>query len=90
MKDEHDKSMLRQFVDLLERLDQKQRSLERQLTGLTSFSRHVEKFLEQSASEGATAPMERPRVARHERKRPTATLGQTPGAYKTTSICSSS
>ena len=74
MKDDHDKSMLRLFDD------QKQRSLERQLTGLTSFSRHVEKFLEQSASEGAPAPMERPRVARHERERPTATLDQTPGA----------
>ena len=52
MKDEYDKSMLRQF-DLLERLDQKQRSLERQLTGLTSstsFAQHVEKFLEQSKS----------------------------------------
>ena len=35
MKDEHDKSMLRQF-DLLERLDPKQGSLERQLTGLAS------------------------------------------------------
>ena len=43
MKNEHDKSMKRQ-VDLLERLDQKQRLLERQLTGLTSFSRHVESF----------------------------------------------
>ena len=32
MKDEHDKSMLR-HCDLLERLDQKQRSLEKQLTG---------------------------------------------------------
>ena len=31
MKDEYDKSMLRQF-DLLEHLDQKQRSLEKQLT----------------------------------------------------------
>ena len=78
MKDEHDKSMLRQF-DLLERLDQKQRSLERQLTGLTSFSRHVEKFLEQSASEGATAPIELAKVTRCERERPTATLVQSPG-----------
>ena len=60
--------MLRQF-DLLERLDQKQRSLERELTGLTSFSRHVERFLEQSISEGATAPTERPRITRHERER---------------------
>ena len=70
MKDEHDKSMKRQF-DLLERLDQKQRLLERQLTGLTSFSRQVEKFLEQSTSEGATAPLESPRVTRCE-ERPTA------------------
>ena len=79
MKDEHDKSMLRQ-CDLLERLDQKQRSLEKQLTGLTSFARRVEKFLEQSASEGAAAPVECPRVTRHASERPTAMLDQTPGA----------
>ena len=78
MKAEHDKSMKRQ-VDLLERLDQKQRILERQLTGLTSFSRRVEKFLEQSVSEGATAPIEPPKVTRYEKERPTAMLAQTPG-----------
>ena len=81
MKDEHDKSMLRP-LDLLERLDQKQRALERQLTGLTSFSRRVEKFLEQSASEGATAPIEPPKVTRYEKERPTATLVQTPGVLR--------
>ena len=37
MQDEYDKSMLRQY-DLLERLDQQQRFLEKQLTGLTSFA----------------------------------------------------
>ena len=79
MKDEYDKSMLK-LCDLLERLDQKQRCLEKQLTGLTSFAKRVEEFLEQSTSEGATAPTERPKATRHGRKRPTATLDQTPGA----------
>ena len=66
--------------DLLDRFDQKQRSLERQLTGLVSFAQHVEKFLAQSTSGGATAPVERLRLMRRERERPTATLEQTPGA----------
>ena len=78
VKDENTKSMLRQ-VDLLERLNQKQKLLEKQLTGLKSFSQQVEKFLTQSASEGATAPTENPHVTRAERERPTTTSGYTPG-----------
>ena len=72
LKDECDRSISRQH-DLLERFDQKQRSLERQLTGLTSFG-----FLEQSTSGGATAP---------EREKPTATLGQTPGQLEIPLSC---
>ena len=41
LKDECDRSISGQH-DLLDRFDQKQRSLERQLTGLTSFAQHVE------------------------------------------------
>ena len=39
----------------------------------------LRRFLEQSASEGATAPTEPPKVTRYEKERPTATLAQTPG-----------
>ena len=66
--------------DLLDRFDRRQRSLERQLTGLTSFAQHVEKFLEQSVSGGATASVERPGLTRHEREKSTTTSEQTPGA----------
>ena len=54
--------------------------MERQLAGLKSFAKHVEKFLEQYASGEATAPFERPRLTGRERERHMAALEQTPGA----------
>ena len=78
MKDECDRSISGQHA-LIDRFGQKQKSLERQLTGLVSFAQRVEKFLEQSTSGGATAPGERPRLTRREKDRPTATSEQTPG-----------
>ena len=56
-KDENTQSMSRLF-DLLEGFSEKQKSLEKQLTGLRSFAWHVEQFLAQYTGEGAPAPSE--------------------------------
>ena len=55
VKDEHAQSMSRLF-DLFEKFSEKQRSQERHMAGLRSFARHVEQFLDQLVSGGATAP----------------------------------
>ena len=52
LKDEWDRSVSGQH-DLLDHVEQRQRSMERQLTGLKSFAKHVEKFLEQSHEWGS-------------------------------------
>ena len=44
---------------MLEFFERKQKSMERQLVGLKSFAKHVERFLEQHAIGGATAPFGR-------------------------------
>ena len=54
IKHEHTQTVSRLF-DLVEKLHEKQKSQERQLTGLRSFAQHVEQFLDQ-VSGGATAP----------------------------------
>ena len=78
VKDDSVKSMSRLF-DLLEGFGEKQKSLEKQLTGLRSFAHHVEKFLAQSAGEGAPAPSETSNVTRSEGERPTVSQGHVPG-----------
>ena len=57
----------------------KQKSLEKQLAGLRSFAQQMEKFLMQSAGEGAPAPSEPPNVTRSERERPTISQDLLPG-----------
>ena len=80
LTDECERSISGQ-CDLLDYFDErKQKSMARQLTGLKSFAKHVEKFLEQHTSGGATAPFGRFGLAGHERERYTATSEQTPGA----------
>ena len=67
------------LFDLLESLGEKQKSLEKQLTELRSFARHVEQFLEQRASGGATAPSETFRIPRSDSERTTVPQGHVPG-----------
>ena len=61
VKDEHTQSTSELF-DLLERFGEQQKSLEKQLAGLRGFARHVEQFLDQRVSGGATAPSETRRI----------------------------
>ena len=77
VKDEHSQSMVRLY-DLFEKFGERQKSLERQLTGLRSFARHVEQFLEQHVSGGATALSKPLRTPRLESDRTTASQGQVP------------
>ena len=76
VKDDSIQSMSRLF-DLLEGFSEKH--LEKQLTGLRSFAQHVEKFVAQSAGEGAPAPSETSNVTRSDGERPTASQGHVPG-----------
>ena len=74
VKDESIQTMSRLF-DLLEGYSEKKKSLEKQIAGLRSFAQQIEKFLRQSAGEGAPAPNEPPSITRSERERPTASTG---------------
>ena len=65
VKDEHTQSMSRLF-DLFEKFSEKQRAQEKHLAGLRSFARHVEQFLDQHVSGGATAPSDSRRIPRLE------------------------
>ena len=78
VKDEHAQSMSRMFK-LLEKFGERQKSQEKQLSGLRSFARHVEQFLNQRESGGATAPSETPRLPRMESERTTTSQGHVPG-----------
>ena len=55
MKDEHNQSMTK-MIELFDKLSEKQKSQEKQMSGWRSFARHVEQFLDQPANRGATAP----------------------------------
>ena len=78
VRDDNRQSTSRLF-DLLEGFSEKQKSLEKQLTGLRSFARHVDQFLAQSASEGAPAPSETSNITRSDGERSTASQGHVPG-----------
>ena len=65
VRDEHTQALSR-LCDSLERFGERQESLERQTAGLRSFARHVEQWLEQLATRGATAPSDASRIPRLE------------------------
>ena len=67
LKDECGRSISGQ-CDLLDLSEQRQKAMERQLAGLTSFAKHDEKFLEQRLSGGAAAPFECSRLTGRERE----------------------
>ena len=70
VKDDSIQSISRLF-DLLDGFNEKQKSPEKQLTGLRSFAQQVEKFLVQSVGDGAPAPSESPKVTSLKRERET-------------------
>ena len=78
VNDDHSQSMSRLY-DSFEKFGEKQKSLEKLLAGLRSFARHVEQFLEQRVSGGATAPSEALRIPRLESERTNAPQGHVPG-----------
>ena len=78
VRDEQTQSMSR-IYDLFEKFGERQKSLEKQLAGLRSFARHVEQFLEQYATRGATAPSETSRIPRLENEGTNASQGCVPG-----------
>ena len=83
-KDENIQSMSRLFA-LFEGFSEKQKSLEKQLTGLRSFARHVEQFLVRYAGEGAPAPSETSHIARSDGERSTVSQGHVPGTASSSS-----
>ena len=78
VRDDHTQSVSR-LSDLFEKFGERQKSLERQLSGLRSFARHVEQFLEQPATGRATAPSETLRIPRLENERTNASQGHVSG-----------
>ena len=65
MKDEHTQPMTK-MIELFDKISEKQKSQEKQMSGWRSFARHVEQFLDQLASRGATAPSDSQHLPRLE------------------------